>query len=254
MPVGNDVVDLSDPETAPSAPHRRFAERVCTAEELIALARSPDPNRLLWTYWAAKESAFKAMRKIAPAAPFSPRGFAVELHPERDGAVRHGAVRAGRFRFEVRFDHQAEHVHAVALVPNRLAESALEVVEMISAVHRMSRAEMAGEIAPPGDLPVASAAARRALRDGLAGRLGGPPERFVVVGRERGMAPSVFRDGFPLGVDVSLSHHGHLVAYAFALPRRLAHRDESADKIGRTVENCGLGLSSGAPVSQQTIG
>ena len=48
MYVGNDVVDLTDPETSDGATHPRFAQRVLTPVEIATLADATDPNRRLW--------------------------------------------------------------------------------------------------------------------------------------------------------------------------------------------------------------
>src|SRR5512139_2501725 len=77
--IGNDVVDLLDPETQPGAVHPRFDARVFTDDELRALRRSVAPGRLRWLMWAAKESAFKAVRRNDACVAFRPREFAVTL-------------------------------------------------------------------------------------------------------------------------------------------------------------------------------
>ena len=44
--IGNDVVDLSDPESAPAALHPRFDARAFCEAERERLAASRDPGRL----------------------------------------------------------------------------------------------------------------------------------------------------------------------------------------------------------------
>ena len=87
--IGNDVVDLRDPETRPGAQHARFDARVFAASERLALERSRDAGRLRWILWAAKESAFKAARRCDPATVFAPSHFVVELGEGLRGRVRH---------------------------------------------------------------------------------------------------------------------------------------------------------------------
>ena len=52
--LGNDVIDLADPET--SSRHPRFDARVFGATERALLARSEDAGRLRQVLWAAKEA------------------------------------------------------------------------------------------------------------------------------------------------------------------------------------------------------
>ena len=65
--VGNDIVDLAAREPAL---HPRFRARVFTADEQ---QRIGDDQALLWCYWAAKEAAYKTLKRIEPALVFAPR-------------------------------------------------------------------------------------------------------------------------------------------------------------------------------------
>ena len=71
--VGNDVVDLVDPETLREEQHPRFDERVYAPEELALLQRSESEHVTRWLLWAAKEAAYKAEKRDAPDTVFSPR-------------------------------------------------------------------------------------------------------------------------------------------------------------------------------------
>jgi phosphopantetheinyl transferase (holo-ACP synthase) len=55
--VGNDVVDLRDPENQPEAIHPRFDDRVFTWAERARILAAGSPHRMRWVLWAAKESA-----------------------------------------------------------------------------------------------------------------------------------------------------------------------------------------------------
>ncbi|MBE0557548.1 MAG: 4'-phosphopantetheinyl transferase superfamily protein, partial [Proteobacteria bacterium] len=59
--VGNDVVDLNEPDNRGKSGDDRFLGRVFTAEERELIARAAAPNTLLWSLWAAKEAAYKAV-------------------------------------------------------------------------------------------------------------------------------------------------------------------------------------------------
>ncbi|MCX6129712.1 MAG: 4'-phosphopantetheinyl transferase superfamily protein [Proteobacteria bacterium] len=61
MRLGNDIVDLNFVDDH----HTRFAQRILSP---IEIDRFPDASQnpsLLWSLWAAKESAYKAMRQTA---------------------------------------------------------------------------------------------------------------------------------------------------------------------------------------------
>ena len=132
MAVGNDVVDLTDPETDLRALHPRFAERVFSPAERDALAaceREPVARRhgstareapartlLHWALWAAKESAYKALQRLAPGTLFSPREFEVDLPSASllatTGAIEGSVLHRGR-RFSLRVHRDGACLHAI---------------------------------------------------------------------------------------------------------------------------------------------
>ena len=67
LSIGNDIVDLRNREPPL---HPRYLERVLAPSEQDALRDSPDD---LWVYWAAKEAAYKTLRRIRPGMGFHPR-------------------------------------------------------------------------------------------------------------------------------------------------------------------------------------
>ncbi len=59
--VGNDVVDLKEPDNRGKSGDERFLARVFTAQERELIAQAAAPDTLLWSFWAAKEAAYKAV-------------------------------------------------------------------------------------------------------------------------------------------------------------------------------------------------
>jgi len=92
--VGNDVVDLRDPENQPGAIHPRFDERVFTPVERARLTDEATAHRTRWLMWAAKESAFKVARKLDPGVRFLPRRFRVDFEGDALAVVRHAGKKS----------------------------------------------------------------------------------------------------------------------------------------------------------------
>lgn len=185
--VGNDVVDLCDPETSVGALHPRFDGRVFAPAEREALLGSEAPHRLRWTLWAAKEAAFKLVRRLDPAARFSPASFEVRLD---ERAVHH----AGRW-IPVRVSEQDDRVHAVA---SYTPSAARGFVEPLAAL--------------PGADPGCAA---RALALRAAVTLLAAPADRLSVGSD-GRLPLLLLDEAPAPFVLSLSHHGRFVACALS--------------------------------------
>jgi len=184
--LGNDVVDLGDPEAREAALHPRFDARVFGESERALLEAAAERPALRWALWAAKEAAYKAARRLDPALPFHPRSFVVE-----GDLVRHGAR-----RFRVRVERSAGAVHAVALAIELEARGALARVCAV----------------PAGSSP--GAAARALARRAAAALLGVPPGAFEVA--RDGRVPRLLLRGAACGLTLSLSHHGRLAACALA--------------------------------------
>jgi phosphopantetheinyl transferase (holo-ACP synthase) len=190
--VGNDVVDLADPEVRSGPAHPRFDARVFAPVEREALRTSGEPNRLRWMLWAAKEAAYKLLKKHDPKLAFSPARFVVAL----DGPLRGQVVHARRtLCVSLRID--ADALHAVATNDARYA------ARVVSAVG----------VAPEPLDP--STAARALAVQTLAERLGLPSTAFRLGRRAR--IPTLEVAGLAAPLDLSLSHHGRFVAFASVL-------------------------------------
>jgi phosphopantetheinyl transferase (holo-ACP synthase) len=190
--VGNDVVDLCCADTLPGATHPRFDARVFAPSERAALASNAAPNRLRWTLWAAKESAFKAAFQRDRSTVFSPWRFVVSLHDQRCGTVRHRQE-----TFAISIDLTDVAVHVVAVPAGRVAAPVLAALRQVD-----------------GD--DANAAVRRLAVAAMAPWLGVSADDLEIVREHR--VPRLQRCGQPLPLDISLSHHGRFVAFACAVP------------------------------------
>jgi phosphopantetheinyl transferase len=195
--IGNDVVDLEDPETRAGATHPRFDARVFAGPELAWLRRSGAPERLRWMLWAAKEAAWKVARKLDPRAAFAPLRFAVQL----DGSLRGRVEHAGRSLW-LAVSADASSVHAIA------SDAELDPGRLLLGQQRLGAAAAASS-AEPG------LAVRRLAVHELALRLGAAPGELEI--GQRGRIPELRRRGEPTDIDLSLSHHGGLVAFACEL-------------------------------------
>ncbi|HJP32004.1 MAG TPA: 4'-phosphopantetheinyl transferase superfamily protein [Candidatus Latescibacteria bacterium] len=202
--VGNDVVDLRDPDIARHHERSRFVARVCTPDEVARVAASDDPHRVLWTLFAAKEAGFKVVAKLTPGIAFSPRRFAVD---DQQTTVTHDDV-----RLWLRVTQAEDWVHAMAGQKSGEPLWAVErrgpEVAQSTAVRELAKRVAAEHLRlDPAGLSVERREDQR-FRDGL-----GPP--CLVHGA----------DGTPIDLDLSLSHDGPWVACALLLNRAPAQPD-----------------------------
>lgn len=231
--VGNDVVDLLDPRCQGKAADRRFVERVFAEDEAAAIRDAPRPDRTLWLYWAAKEAAYKTVTKLMGAPPtFEHRAFRVEeggADPP-EGSERSGRVVYGDEPVPFRGETGPGRIHVLGWHPPEDATT-----PMRWRVRRLEPGE--GQEGPGGWRAslrerftddewrsvhsLSSALVRLRARADLAGTLGveeGAVEIVCPPGPPGRMPPAARIRGRSWAGDVSLSHHGGLVAWAFTLP------------------------------------
>ena len=75
--LGNDVVDLNDSDSNLEQIHPKFVERVLDAREVFDIKKNRDEISKvdLWTYWAAKEASYKALKRLIPQISFHHKKF-----------------------------------------------------------------------------------------------------------------------------------------------------------------------------------
>ena len=199
--VGDDVVDLHDPAIATHHLRTRFLDRVLHPDERAALAVARSPEVLLWSYFAAKEAAYKVAVKRDPSVILAHRRFVVSptlasvRHEDRDLALVLDVDEARGFAHAIAWSEGPMPLHALAT------------------------------LAAPHDVSTPGVEARALLCRTIAGRLGCAVEALSIVRRPvagswDGFAPPrLTRDGRDLDLDVSLSHDGRFVSFAAELPR-----------------------------------
>ena len=160
------------------------------------MRREGDPARRRWMLWAAKESAFKAAKKLDPSSSFSPRRVLVRLDDDSTGTVR---LAERTFSVQVRLD--GDVCHAVAWT-DRASRSPI----VVSGVRLVTAGEASARLA-----------ARRFAVDSIAAYLGIAARDLELV--KDGRLPRLRLHGKAAGLDVSLSHHGRFVAFACSLER-----------------------------------
>lgn len=188
--VGNDVVDLDDPETAPEGLNPRFDQRVFSSGERRRLEAAGDAHVLRWTLWAAKESAYKLAKRHDSTTQFTHSLFEVDLADEGLGMVRRG-----EWLCAVTVSRRGSAVHAVATLPDT------DRTRVISGL---------GPVQKDDDPSVrvrelASTAVARSLERERAAVM-------ITSGKDR--VPVLTVDGQSVGF-VSLSHHGGHAAFAW---------------------------------------
>jgi hypothetical protein len=204
--IGNDIVDLSDPESSRDARHSRFDQRVFAPEENQSFLTDDSDRKKRWILWSAKEAAYKAARRESAEVVFSPARFVVDLDRSLCGSVRYGMR---RWPARVRID--GDCIHAV------VSEKA-SFAGILSAACRLTSTELHDP----------SEAVRRFALSSIAKQLGLAISDLRIQKIDR--IPQLILAGEAAPVALSLSHHGSYAGFACGDPRI-----EKADRISQRV-------------------
>ena len=200
-------MDLTDPENRRKSKDARYISRILNPREREMVSRSPDPDAMLWSLWACKESSYKALIKARKVSS-SPLKYSVlfgsQPRPHQFTAI----VETPQGEVNVVLTMRKKYVHAVASTGGASPIGSLRWAVSSLNVPRK-------EITPD----IQSLAVRRAAIMRIAKYLKKKPEQLDIVRRMsngRELAPPVLLvDGAGTGIDISLSHDGLFVAYAF---------------------------------------
>jgi phosphopantetheinyl transferase (holo-ACP synthase) len=218
--LGNDVVDLEDPETRPETFRPRFDERVFDPTERRAIARDQNEHGRRWTHWAAKEAAYKLARQVDSKFVFSPSKLVARFTEDVDVAsgvrerrgtldLPEGLLSGDQRVLQLFAEERDGYVHVVA-IPGGADRDA--IVHSISTVDDQSRS---------------SEIVREMATAEIARNLGIEAAR-VAIGK-RGRVPRVLIDAAPSAITISLSHHGRFIASAFSIT------SEAESQVGSAV-------------------
>lgn len=192
MYVGNDVVDLEEPDNARAVRRDRFRDRICAPSERDALAGAGDPAVRLWCLFAAKEAAYKVLVKLGRDPGFAHRRLVVS---DAMDEVRFEDV---VLHLHVDVDHARGLVHAVASTHPERPECAVRSVDAGADESRECRRLLSETFAPLLGCAASDLRIERAQRPGTWDGYG---------------PPVLLRAGCAVpDLDVSLSHDGRFVA------------------------------------------
>jgi hypothetical protein len=207
-------VDLHTPEARGKSGDIRFMERVLTAPEQRAIRRSAQPDRLLWAFWAAKETAYKVLSKRYPSVSSAPGRYSVALDfdADADHITRpvEGVVHTPGEPVAVRVISHPDYIHCIG---GYLRSGNLYSMEWgIGTIDASCESGGAESVSERESRMVRFLAAAR-----IAGILGCDPQDIIIKRQNhssRNGPPKVYVKGKPAGIDISLSHDGRFAAFA----------------------------------------
>jgi hypothetical protein len=208
--LGNDVVDLTSVHARGKSGDRRFTGKVLTDLEMDVLQKSGDPDSLLWCFWAAKESAYKALSRHDPEIPSSPKKYETVWIASHHPGFMTGTIRTPSVDLPVFCYRDREKICGLCF-----SYQGAPPVFFVAGVHKLENHGM--------DRDASSAAESRIVRKitcrSIAAYFGYPPEQIAVDKAPHGDAPVVTIHGRPSFITLTLSHDGPFLFFAWCLDR-----------------------------------
>jgi len=202
--VGNDVVDLREPANAGKSQDSRFLKKILTNAEIEFIQNAENHDTTLWSHWACKETAYKVLKKSFPDAAFLPRQWTVIFTKTKSKYSDGEVIIPGKGSVYIRLFSNTRYVHCIG------ADVLTVLDKLIWSVEALPEEE---KINP-------SLYLRNCLGQSLAKHFSLNSHNIKIKRtRENGelQPPRVYVSGRKTDIDISLSHDGKFIAYAYHL-------------------------------------
>ncbi|MBT8489534.1 MAG: 4'-phosphopantetheinyl transferase superfamily protein [Deltaproteobacteria bacterium] len=208
-------MDLTDPRSKGRSLDTRFIDRVFTLQEQEQIVNGGSPDVLVWSFWAGKETAYKILRKVHGNVTAAPRRYEVKMSTsgnDRDDnkSCISGVVRTPYDTVSIRIFTEANYIHCIGVTG---AEELMRSV--IWGIHKGELSEGEGDIYLP---ETASVEIRKLATKEIATYFQEDIENIAILRFKdsHGLGPpTVYIRGKEAILDISLSHDGQFLSYAF---------------------------------------
>jgi phosphopantetheinyl transferase (holo-ACP synthase) len=204
-------VDLQHPANAQKSRDLRYLKKILTNAEIDLIRVAENPDKLLWSFWACKETAYKVIRKLKDGAPFLPRLWFVQLNSDQSADILRAGevVIPGAKPVFVQLSSTENSMHCIGADNRNDLDKitwGIEPVPRTGAGENMDPSMFGRQclIRRMADIYSLDFRAMEVKRSKIGSELQ-PPQLYY----ENNKAP----------FDISLSHDGQFVAYAF-LPQQ----------------------------------
>jgi phosphopantetheine--protein transferase-like protein len=199
--IGNDVVDLKEQANADKSGDSRYLKKILTDAEIEFVKNAGNNDAALWSLWACKEAAYKVIKKSFPDAAFIPRRWQVTFIKTQSEYLEGEVIIPKKGSVSVRLFSNPDYVYCVGV------DSLAVLNKFIFAVERLPERETNP-----------SFFLRHCIVQHLAKHISLNFQQIKIKRIRQNdelQPPRVYIDGRITDIDISLSHDGRFVAYAF---------------------------------------
>jgi phosphopantetheinyl transferase (holo-ACP synthase) len=195
-------VDLKEPANAGKSKDSRFLKKILTNAEIEFVQNAENPDAALWSHWACKETAYKIIKKSCPDTAFLPRQWQVIFNKTQSTYSDGEVIIPGKDRVYIHLFSTSQYVHCIG------SDCLTALDELIWSV----------DVLPEKEKINPSLYLRYCLGQSLAKHFS-LNFHYIKIKRTREngelQPPRVYVSGRKTDIDISLSHDGRFVAYAY---------------------------------------
>lgn len=203
--IGNDVVDLTSEYARGKSRDHRFVKKILSDNEQEVFSKSHNPDTLLWSFWAAKESAYKALARYNPFISIAPKNYETTWCHSSSSNVMTGVVRTPVQNLTVFCYHDREKVCSLCFLPHGTSPSVL-----VTGFHRLN-----GDVDHGATTTAQSRFIRDKARLSIADYTENPLHHISIIKPPHKEAPLVTIRRKLSNIVLTLSHDGRFTFYAW---------------------------------------
>jgi phosphopantetheinyl transferase (holo-ACP synthase) len=223
--TGNDIVD---PAISGSRhKDQRFLHRVFTAYETRIIENADNPEIMLWCLWAGKETAFKAVSKLTDPPVFSHRRFKHKIfdwQSSRSGITAEGTVAYENYKTRISWHANQKVIHAVGKLSDNDRQPVCEIYSGYSDIQSVEQSTKFTSAERESIRFPEAALVRSKCKKAISATTGFAVDRLQILRPVRDnklLPPYLLVDDKPSDIDISLTHHGRWVAWAYSVPAKV---------------------------------
>jgi len=181
----------------------RFVNRVFTTHEQQTILNGKNRDTVLWSLWAGKETAYKAISKMYPAVTSAPRRYEIELLSSNGSVPERGVAHTPFGVVSLRLFVRSDHLHCVGVTEDLAMDSVIWDVLKVDQYRRSHKYQ--------------SKIVREMIKQQASFYLNDPPESMEI---KRAMGchglepPVLYVRDTKTAIDISMSHDGRFAACA----------------------------------------
>ena len=112
--IGNDVIDILQSRKESNWQRKGYIEKLFTLEEQLLIAKSLDPESMVWILWSMKEAAYKIYNRKIKIREYIPKKLECFIESQNDDIIS-GKVICSENIYHTKTTLSKDEIHTIAV-------------------------------------------------------------------------------------------------------------------------------------------